>query len=191
MSNFGVRKINKSNGRLDNLQQRLTHETSLTVQKKHPEFKEHKELTTINLEKLKVNLIEQGLTTEEHFKVAVLDKMKEVMRLLFLSVKGKLDARFGCFEIFGVDFLLGADLSPRVMEVTSNPSFTTEMSGSYPVVRQLIRDVITITSELHEKNIGMARQATLERAFLCASQPYDVLHQESGSNLPIETKTTK
>ena len=54
----------------------------------------------------------------------VLDKIKEIMRLLFLSVKNKLDARYGCFEIFGVDFLLGNDLSPRVMDITSNPSYS-------------------------------------------------------------------
>lgn len=121
-------------------------------------------------------MIEQGLTTEEHFKEAVLDKMKEVMRLLFLSVKGKLDARYGCFEIYGVDFLLGPDLSPRLMEVTSNPSFSTEMSDNKSVVRQLIRDVIIMTSELHEKNLNKARQTTLERALKCMSQPYDLLH---------------
>lgn len=53
------------------------------------------------------------------------------MRLLFLMVKDKLEKRFGCFEIFGLDFLLGADdLNPKLMDITSCPSFSTDMEES-------------------------------------------------------------
>ena len=51
--------------------------------------------------------------------------MLEAMRLVFLQVKDRLDARYGCFEIFGVDFLVSEeedDLCPKLMEITSCPS---------------------------------------------------------------------
>ena len=57
-----------------------------------------------------------------------MDKMFETMRLVFLMIKDRLERRYGCFEIFGFDFLVGAeDLSPRLMDITSTPSFSTDM----------------------------------------------------------------
>ena len=54
--------------------------------------------------------------------------MFETMRLVFLMIKDRLERRYGCFEIFGFDFLVGAeDLSPRLMDITSTPSFSTDM----------------------------------------------------------------
>ena len=66
------------------------------------------------MQKLRIHLEERGLTDENHFNMHVIGRMREVMRLLFLQIKGKLDARYGCFEIFGVDFLLDQDLNPRL-----------------------------------------------------------------------------
>ena len=71
------------------------------------------------------------------------------MRLLFLANRDRFEARYGCFEIFGVDFLLAQDLTPKLVEVTSCPSFSTEMDDAKPVVRYLIRDVITMIRDIH------------------------------------------
>ena len=87
--------------------------------------------------------------------------MKEIMRLLFLQVRGRLEARYGCFEIFGVDFLLAEDLTPRVMEVSSCPSFSCEMDDAKPVVRTLLRDCVTLGSDLHQKNREKASEMML------------------------------
>ena len=87
--------------------------------------------------------------------------MLEIMRLLFLEVKDKLDARYGCFEIFAFDFLLGEDLTPRLMDVTSNPCFSTGLAAKKTLIRTLIRDVITIGSDLHEKGREKASETTL------------------------------
>ena len=101
------------------------------------------------------------MTSEAHFKETVLDRMKEIMRLLFLQVRGRLEARYGCFEIFGVDFLLAEDLTPRVMEVSSCPSFSCEMDDAKPVVRTLLRDCVTLGSDLHQKNREKASEMML------------------------------
>ena len=89
------------------------------------------------------------MTTETHFKETVLDRINEIMRILFLQVREKLEARYGCFEVFGFDFLLAEDLTPRLMEVTSSPSLSTEMLDSRPVIRSLVRDAITMAQDLH------------------------------------------
>ena len=88
-------------------------------------------------------------------------RILEIMRLLFMEVKDKLDARYGCFEIFAFDFLLGEDLTPRLMDVTSNPCFSTGLTANKALIRTLIRDVITIGSDLHEKGREKATEATL------------------------------
>jgi len=69
----------------------------LSVQRRHPEFKSYKQDTTISIDKLKANLISQGVTSESHFREQVLGRMYEILRLVFLGVKDKLDAKFGCF----------------------------------------------------------------------------------------------
>ena len=72
------------------------------------------------------------------------------MRLVFLSVKDRLEARYGTFEIFGFDFLLdGETLTPKLMDLTSNPSYSTQMEDAKPIIRPLIRDMVTMVQELH------------------------------------------
>jgi len=94
--------------------------------------------------------------------------MTEITRLVFMSVKDKLEPKYGCFEVFGVDFLLTNDLSPIIMEITSNPSFSTEMEDSQQFIRTLLRDVITLVNDLHESHKTRASHKMLEKAFRCA-----------------------
>ena len=77
------------------------------MQKRQPNFVQKKEETTIPIKQLKDSLISLGhVRSDSHFKEAVIDKMNEAMRLCFQSVRLKLDKRFGCYEIFAVDFVL-------------------------------------------------------------------------------------
>ena len=93
------------------------------------------------------------MTSENHFKEAVIDRINEILRLLFLEVKDKLDSRYGCFEIFGVDFLLKErDLSPVIMKITSNPCLSTEMDSNRKFIKTLLRDVITMVCDLFKSN---------------------------------------
>ena len=92
------------------------------------------------------------MTSEQHWNENVVGKINEILRLLFLSVKDKLDARFGCFEVFGIDFLLREDLNPILMEMTSNPSYSTEMEGSCEFLTTLLRDAVTLACDLHEES---------------------------------------
>ena len=96
------------------------------------------------------------------------------MRLLFIAVKGRLDARFGCFEILSLDFVLDQynDLTPRLVDVNANPSISTEMAGSEKFISTLVRDVAKMACDLHEVGVKRARPGMLDKVFACAQQPY-------------------
>lgn len=103
------------------------------------------------------------------------------MRLVFLSVKDRLERRFGCFEIFGLDFLVASeDLNPKLMDITSCPSFSTEMNDAKPIIRTMIRDLVTMTQELHEKNREMARESRMDQVLKCGKLPYATIYREPG-----------
>ena len=68
-------------------------------------------------------LLSKGIiTSADEYTERVDNKINEVMRLMFLQMKEKLDRKFGCFEIFGFDFMLDSQLNPYLLEVNINPA---------------------------------------------------------------------
>jgi D-alanine-D-alanine ligase-like ATP-grasp enzyme len=50
-------------------------------------------------------------------------------------MKDKLDRKFGCFEVFGFDFMLDKQLNPYLLEINMNPAMfldTTTMEEMLP-----------------------------------------------------------
>ena len=76
----------------------------------------------MSMDQLCSYLVQKGETTPELFKTKVIDPINEVMRLIFLTVKDKLDKKFGCFEMFGFDFMLNSALEPKLLEINVNPA---------------------------------------------------------------------
>lgn len=66
------------------------------------------------------------LQSAQEFEGRVVAKCNEICRLLFESVKDKLERKYGCFEIFGLDFLLDANLDPQLIEINTNPALFTD-----------------------------------------------------------------
>ena len=120
------------------------------------------------MDKLRAYLVTEGLCDDNIFNQKVIGEMNEILRLVFLQVKDQLEAKFGCFEIFGCDFLLQDDLSPVLMEFTSNPSYSFEYDDSREFMRNLLRDVITMAADLHEDNVTRANKAYVDKVFRCA-----------------------
>lgn len=48
------------------------------------------------------------------------------MLLVFLTVKDKLDRKFGCFELFGFDMLIDDKMNPHLIEINTNPALFTD-----------------------------------------------------------------
>ena len=62
------------------------------------------------------------ISSAEEYSEKVDKKINEIMRLMFLQMKERLDRKFGCFEIFGFDFMLDSELNPYLLEVNINPA---------------------------------------------------------------------
>jgi len=107
--------------------EKMIHLTNASVQRGHPEFKNKKEDTILSMEMLKNLFVKDGVVeSAEMFDEKVTKKLDEVCRLTFLSVKDKLEQKFGCFELFGFDFILDEELNPHLIEINTNPALFTD-----------------------------------------------------------------
>lgn len=92
----------------------------------------------MTIEALRDYLINKSLTTIDDFKTRVTDKINEVMRLIFLQTKDRLDKKFGCFEVFGFDFMLDGDLRPILLEINVNPALFLDTTSQGQILPKLI-----------------------------------------------------
>lgn len=54
-------------------------------------------------------------------------------------------SRYSCFELFGFDVLLDAELRPWLLEVNISPSMRASSSNDYAIKEPLIRDTLNLT----------------------------------------------
>jgi tubulin--tyrosine ligase like protein 10 len=131
---------------------KTTHLTNASVQKGHPKFKELKESTIMSMDQLGEYMIKNKsdiVPTKSDFDTKVVDKISEICRLTFESVKNKLERKFGCFELFGFDFLLDDDLNPVLVEVNTNPAIFTDTEVQKEMLPKLVDDAIKLALQLH------------------------------------------
>ena len=131
---------------------KITHLTNNSVQKNHPEYLNKKESSIWSIEKLVKYLIEQGKIKDEgEYREKVEKKIIEIMRLVFVTVKDKLDKKYGCFELFGFDMLIDDELNPRLIEINTNPALFTDTTTQKELLPKLVDDIITMALEMHPK----------------------------------------
>jgi hypothetical protein len=136
---------------------KITHLTNNSVQKNHPEYKTLKEKSIISIESLVENIIAMGkVQTREEYSVKVDKKIQEIMTLIFQVIKDKLDRKFGCFELFGFDFLLDDALNPYLIEINTNPAIYTDTQVQKDLLPKLVEDIVKMSLEVHTygKNEG-------------------------------------
>lgn len=170
--------------------------TNNSVQKKHPEYKDRKEDTIIGLDVLCNYLIETNvIQNKEEFESKVTNKIKEIMRIMFLQVKDKLDRTYGCYELLGWDFLLDENLNPYLIEININPALFTDTSTQKKVIPKVIDDMVELTLRLHKFNHSSCPQEDFyeiteeikNSGADCADAKYnfEILYQEGAESLPF------
>jgi len=131
---------------------KATHLTNASVQKGHPQFKALKEQTILSMKQLGEYMVEHNsniVKTEEEFDEKVVKKISEICRLIFESAKNKLERKYGCFELFGFDFLLDEDLNPVLVEVNTNPALFTDTQLQKEMLPKLVDDSVKLALQLH------------------------------------------
>lgn len=161
---------------------KITHLTNNSVQKNHPEYKTLKEKSIISIESLVENIIAMGkVQTREEYSVKVDKKIQEIMTLIFQVIKDKLDRKFGCFELFGFDFLLDDALNPYLIEINTNPAIYTDTQVQKDLLPKLVEDIVKMSLEVHTygKNEGSLEVQKLLEAGIAENQcQYQVLYTE-------------
>ena len=133
----------------------------------------------MTMEMLRDYLVEKGLATVEDFKTRVTDKINEVMRLIFLQTKDRLDRKFGCFEVYGFDFMLDGDLSPILLEINVNPAIFLDTTSQGKILPKLVQDIVGMADEIHEPHKKVQTKARIQEIFEANQQlDYTVLYTE-------------
>lgn len=158
---------------------RCTHLTNLGIQKKHPGFKERKHETTMSDQALCEELIKEGKVKDQvEYKEKVTARINEVMRLMFLQIKDKLDRKFGCFEIFGFDFMLDGDLMPKLLEININPALFLDTNTLEQILPPLVTDLCDMAVDVHQPGSLEASPETIQTAFAKSKLSYEIIYQE-------------
>lgn len=135
-----------------NKKDKATHLTNASVQKGHPQFKALKEQTIMSMKQLGEYLVQSRpdiVPTVHDFETKVVDKIAEICRLIFETVKNKLERKFGCFELFGFDFMLDEDLNPVLVEANTNPALFTDTAFQKDMLPKLVDDAVKLALQLH------------------------------------------
>lgn len=100
------------------------------------------------------------------------------MRLVFLQTKDRLDRKFGCFEVYGFDFMLaGDDLRPILLEINVNPAYFLDTKSQDAIIPKFVKDVVTMADEIHKPLKKMSSKDEIEDIFEnCQQLDYTVLY---------------
>ncbi len=161
---------------------KITHLTNNSVQKNHPNYKELKEKSIIYIDSLVENIISMGkLQSKEEYSVKVDKKIQEIMTLVFTVIKDKLDRKFGCFELFGFDFLLDDNLNPYLIEINTNPALYTDTQVQKDLLPKLVEDIVKMSLSVHSygKIEGNEEVTRLLESGMAENQiSYEILYVE-------------
>ena len=107
--------------------------------------------------------------------------MKDIMNVVLLAVKYKLDRKFGCFELYGFDFLIDDQLNPLLIEINTNPALFTDTSVQKEMLPRLVEDVVKMALDVHPqgKTDGTEEVLRLLREGLSQTHlRYDVVYSD-------------
>ncbi|XP_063409550.1 uncharacterized protein LOC134692870 isoform X1 [Mytilus trossulus] len=131
------------------------HLTNQFVQKKDPNFKDIKEDTVWSMEKFNdyfnEKIAAKSGVEPDWVKNILTKQMQKIMIHCFNSVKHKLNQRIGYFDLFGLDFMVDADLKVWLIEINVNPSLAVTCGAQKEVVPGVVEESLYLAIECFEK----------------------------------------
>ncbi|XP_076472370.1 protein polyglycylase TTLL10-like isoform X2 [Babylonia areolata] len=133
-----------------------THLTNQFIQKKDPSYQDVKETTAWSMHKFNdyVNqnyAAEKGVEQDWAFKTMT-KQMQRIVLHCFNSVKHKLDCRLGYFDLYGLDFMIDADMKVWLIEINVNPCLATNCSALKAVIPGVVDETIRVAVEAFDKS---------------------------------------
>lgn len=122
---------------LDDIGDIFIHLTNNAIQKQSQDYNKFEEGNQLSFEHLNQFLVENFSKTIEE---TIIPQIQKLIKVTFKSVANKLNSnqRRNCFEIFGFDFLIDANLKVWIIEVNTNPC----LEESSALLRNLIPKMI-------------------------------------------------
>ena len=120
--------------------------------------------------------------TPEQFYEKIVKKIDEICRLVIETIKDQIDRKYGCFELFGLDFLLDEYLNPHLIEINTNPAIFTDTVVQKEMIPKLVKDVCKLAVQLHpagKKDGSEQLKKFMEMNMMNELQlPYKIIYQE-------------
>ncbi|RTG83843.1 uncharacterized protein DC041_0009208 [Schistosoma bovis] len=134
----------------------ITHLTNQFVQKKDPAYAEIKNNTVWSWSQvndyINKHYQEEKKLPVDWTKTVLQWKIQRIIHHVFTTVKNRLAAKIGFFELLGLDFMLDENMKVWLLEVNSNPALQTHCDVLKEVVPAVVKDALHISIECFEKS---------------------------------------
>ena len=124
----------------DDLSNNYIHLTNVAVQKKNDNY-DRDNGGKWDLRQLKIYLIAK-YGEDKVYKL--FDNMQRIIIKSFQAVQGVISKDKHCFELYGFDILIDANLNPWLIEINGNPSLTANTPHDNEIKVQMLDDMLTI-----------------------------------------------
>ncbi|KAK0065133.1 protein polyglycylase TTLL10 [Biomphalaria pfeifferi] len=133
-----------------------THLTNQFVQKKDPSYKDNKEDTAWTMDKLN-EYVNENIAKERNIEKdwvfgGLTKQMQRITLHCFNSVKHKLQCKIGYFDLYGMDFMVDADLKVWLIEINANPALWTNCQALKEAIPCVVRDGLYLAIECFDKS---------------------------------------
>jgi hypothetical protein len=125
------------------------HLTNNAVQKNMENYGKYEEGNILAFAHLQTHLNQAlGRSAHDYVATSLVPQIKNQIVLSLEAVRGKLALDKGCFELFGYDFLVDADLRVWMIEVNTNPCLEEPSKILTAYLHRMINDALKLTVDL-------------------------------------------
>lgn len=124
---------------------KFIHLTNDAVQKQSEEYGKFESSNKLSFSDFE-RYLQLNYPKKVDFKEQVLSQIRKIVADTIQATSAKLDfnRRMNCFEVFGYDFLIDADLKPWLLEVNTNPCLELASSHLARIIPNMIENTLRI-----------------------------------------------